>query len=98
MSYNKRFLYVAVGAPGSAHDARMLKESTCFDEVISGRAMPDRKVELGNYSEIPLVTIGDPAFPRFAWIIKCCDGSTKGKHQRHFNKMLCSARVVFKYA
>ena len=24
-SYNKRFLYAAIGAPGSAHDGRMLK-------------------------------------------------------------------------
>ena len=30
-SYNKRFLYAAVGGPGSAHDARMLKEPSFFD-------------------------------------------------------------------
>ena len=29
-SYNKRFLYAAVGAPESTHDARMLKESSFF--------------------------------------------------------------------
>ena len=71
-SYNKRFLYAAVGAPGSTHDARMLKESSFFDEVLSGRALPDRKINLGGFRDIPLVTIGDSAFPRFSWLIKCC--------------------------
>ena len=70
-SYDKRFLYAAVGAPGSTHDARMLKESSFFDEVLSGRALPDRKINLGGFRDIPLVTIGDSAFPRFSWLIKC---------------------------
>ena len=35
-SYNKRFLYAVIGAPGSTHDARMLKESSFFDEGLSG--------------------------------------------------------------
>ena len=41
-SYNKRFLYTVVGAPGITHDERMLKESSTFDEVLkSGRVLPD---------------------------------------------------------
>ena len=93
-SYNKRFLYAAVGAPGSTHDARMLKESSFFDEVLSGRALPDRKINLGDFGDIPLVTIGDSAFPRFSWLIKCYNENTRDPQQRYFNKMLCSARVV----
>ena len=42
-SYNKRFLYVAVGAPGSTLDARILKELSFFDEVFSGRALQIEK-------------------------------------------------------
>ena len=38
-SYNKRFLYAAVGGPGSAHDARMLKESSFFDDVLNGEVV-----------------------------------------------------------
>ena len=30
IGYNKRFLYAAVGAPGSNHDARLLKESSIY--------------------------------------------------------------------
>ena len=93
-SYNKRFLYAAVGAPGSTHDARMLKESSFFDEVLSGRALPDQKINLGGFGDIPLVTIGDSAFPRFSWLIKCYNENTRDPQQRYFIKMLCSARVI----
>jgi hypothetical protein len=93
-TYNKRFLYAAVGAPGSTHDARMLKESSFFDEVLNGRVLPDRKINLGDFGDIPLVTIGDSAFPRFSWLVKCYNENTRDQQQRYFNKMLCSARVV----
>lgn len=93
-SYNKRFLYAAVGAPGSTHDARMLRECSLFDEVLNGGVIPDRKLTLGDYGAIPLVTIGDSAFPRFSWLIKAYNESTRDPQKRYFNKMLCSARVV----
>ena len=67
-SYNKRFLYAAIGAPGSTHDARMLKQPSYFDKVLSGRALPDRETNLGGFGDIPLVTIEDSAFPRFSWL------------------------------
>ena len=93
-SYNKRLLYAAVGALGSTHDARMLKESSFFDEVLSGRELPDRKINLGDFRDIPLVTIRDSAFPRFSRLIKCYNENTRDPQQRYFNKMPCSARVV----
>ena len=93
-SYNKRFLYEAVGVPGSNHDTRMLKESSFFDEVLSGRALPDRKINLGEFGDISLVTIRDSAFPRFSWLIKCYNENTRDPQQRYFIKMLCSARVI----
>ena len=93
-SYNKRLLYAAVGALGSTHDARMLKESSFFDEVLSGRELPDRKINLDDFGDIPLVTIRDSAFPRFSRLIKCYNENTRDPQQRYFNKMLCSVRVV----
>ena len=94
-SYNKRFLYAAIGAPGSTHDARMLKESSFFDEVFTGRSLPDQKINLGDFGDIPLVTIGDSAFPSFSWLIKCCNENTRDPQQRYFNKMLCSAELIY---
>ena len=94
-SYNKRLLYAAVGALGSTHGARMLKESPFFDEVLSGRELPDRKINLGDFGDIPLVTIGDSAFPSFSWLIKCCNENTRDPQQRYFNKILCSAELIY---
>ena len=93
-SCSKRFLYAEIGAPGSTHDARMLKESSFFDEVLSGRALPDRKINMGDFGDIPLVTIEDSAFSLFPWLINCYNENTRDPQQRYFKKMLCSARVV----
>ena len=87
-SYSKRFLHAAVGAPGSTHVAKMLKESSFFDEVLSGRALPDRKINLGDFGDIALVTIGDSAFALSSWLIKCYNENMRDPQERYFNKML----------
>ena len=56
INYNNRFLYAAVGAPGSTHDARLLKESSIYSDIINGNVIPERVVQLGDFGEIPLVT------------------------------------------
>ena len=56
IGYKKRFLYVAVGAPESTHDARLLKESSIYSDIINGNVIPDSVVQLGDFGEIPLVT------------------------------------------
>ena len=62
--HNKRFLHLIIGAPGSIHDARLLRHSTLFHEISSGNIIPNKGINLGVAGEIPLVTIGDSAFPR----------------------------------
>ena len=94
IGYNKRFLYAAVGAPGSTHDARLLKEPSIYSDIINGNVIPDRVVQLGDFGEIPLVTIGDSAFPQFAWLIKAYNENTRDNQKKYFNKRLCGARVV----
>ena len=91
IGYNKRFLYAAVGAPGSTHDARLLKESSIYSDIINGNVIPDRVVQL---DRTPLVTIGDSAFPQFAWLIKAYNENTRDNQKKYFNKRLCGARVV----
>ena len=74
-------MYAAVGAPGSTHNARMLK-------VLSARALPDRKINLGDFGDIALVTIGDSAFALSSWLIKCYNENMRDPQERYFNKML----------
>ena len=60
VGHNKRFLQLVTGAPRSTHDGRLLKHCT----ICNGGGIPNKSVSLGNAGEIPLVTIGDSAFPR----------------------------------
>ena len=94
IGYNKRFLYAAVGTSGSIHDARLLKESSIYSDIINGNLIPDRVVQLGDFGEIPLVTIGDRAFPQFAWLINAYNENTRDNQKKYSSKRLCGARVV----
>ena len=88
------FLHAAVGAPGSTHDARLLKGSSIYSDIINGNVIPDCAVQLNDFGEIPLITIGDSAFPQFAWLIKAYNENTRDNQKKYFNKRLCGARVV----
>ena len=68
VGFNKRFLYAAVGAPVSNHDARLLKESSIYVAMLDGDIMPNKVIRLGDFGEIPLVTIGDSAFSQYAYM------------------------------
>ena len=96
VSYNKRFLAATVNAPGSTHpatvnapgsthDATLLRHTFVFN-VVSGRALPDKTINLGDeYGEIPQVTIGNSAFPRYQWLLKCFPNTTKDVKEKHFS-------------
>ena len=52
------------------------------------------EINLVDADEVPLVTIGDSAFPSLQWLIKGFNGNTRDQRERYFNKNWCSARVV----
>ena len=86
---------LTVNAPGSTHDARLLKFSKFSKKTLQGIGLPNKTVSLGeDLGEIPLVTIGDSAFPRHAWLVKGFNENTVDPRERYFDKKLCSARVV----
>ena len=95
VGYNKRFLDLTVGAPGSTHDARFLRNTGLFKRITAGEGLPNKGVHLGDeYGEIPLVTIGDSAFPRFSWLVKGFSENTNDPKERKFNLKLKGARAV----
>ena len=68
---NKRFLNLTVGAPGSAHDARFLRNIRFLKQILNGQGLPDKTVDLGDeYGKAPLVAIGDSVFSSFSWLLK----------------------------
>ena len=94
VGYNKRFLYCGVGAPGSTHDSRMLRSTSLYEKIISGNILPDKGITLGDFGNMPLVTIGDTAFPKHAWLLKGYNEDTRDPKQRYFNAKLSSALVA----
>ena len=64
-----------------------------YHRILNGDVLPNRAMYLDGSGEIPLVTVGDSAFPRHPWLLKCYNEETRDP-QRYFNKKLCSARVV----
>ena len=63
-------MYCGVGARGSTHDSRMLRSTSLYEKIISGKIIPDKGIALGYFGNIPLVTIGETAFPKHAWLLK----------------------------
>ena len=83
-----------MGVPGSTHDAILLKESSVYSDIINENVIPDPVVQLGDFGEISLVTIGDSAFLQFAWLIKAYKKNTRENQNKYFNKRLFGVRVV----
>ena len=77
IAHNKRFLHLITGVPGSSHDARLLRYSTFFKDTKSGAGIPNKSIILGDFGEIPLVTIDDTAFPRLERLLKCFNQNTR---------------------
>ena len=93
VDFNKHFLCAKVVAPGRTHDARLLKESSLYTAILVGNIMSDKVIRLGDFGEIPLVTIGDNTFRQHAWLLKMHNKNTRDHYKR-----LCGARVVTKNA
>ncbi|XP_022806959.1 protein ALP1-like [Stylophora pistillata] len=95
---NKRFLWAAVGAPGSTHDSRFLKSCDLYADIRQGRIFPSSVLRTREYGDIPFTTVGDSAFPRNTWLMKSYSESTRDPRKRYLNKRLCSGRVVSEHA
>ena len=48
-SCNKRFLQSAVGAQGSTHDSRLLKNTKLYQQLSEGEIFPVKCLPLGYY-------------------------------------------------
>ena len=67
IGHNKQFLAATVSAPGFTHDACLLKSTEVFKGILDGKVLPNKSINLGDkFGEIPLMTVGDSAFPRYA--------------------------------
>ena len=86
---NRRFLHVTTGAPGSVHDARLLRRSSLFQKICRGKKIPNKSISFGDaIGKIPLLTTGDSAFLHLEWLIEEIHEQTRDPKKQLFNQKL----------
>ena len=97
VDHQYRFLNVYTGWPGSVHDARVLLNSKVYARGEAGTLMPSHVWTLGGVP-VPVVIIGDPAYPLLPWLMKAYPGTGLSDKQKKYNRRLSRARVVVECA
>ena len=97
MDHQYRFLNVNIGWPGSVHDARIFSNSDVFVKGESGTLLPNASRFFAGLP-VPIVILGDPAYPLLSWLIKPYSGVGLSAKQQKFNTRLSRARVVVECA
>ena len=93
-----RYLFtdVYIGWPGRVHDARVLANSDIYRRGEAGTLIENRTVQVeANGPEIPVVLLGDPAYPMKQWLQKpFTDRANLTQEQSYFNYRLSRARMT----
>ena len=79
------------------HDARVLANSNLFRKCDSGTFLPNWTRTLSGTS-IPLLILGDPAYPLRTWLIKPFSDIGLSAKQKKFNYRLSRAHVTVENA
>ena len=88
------FTDIYIGWPGRVHDARVFSNSDLFHKGQNGQLLPDWKKNINGVA-VPLVILGDPAYPLLTWLMKPYPEYMGMPHKnRRFNYNLSRARIV----
>ena len=87
VDHQYRFLNVYTGWPGSVHDARVLSNSEVYARGEAGTLMPSHVRTLGG-APVPVVIIGDPAYPLLPWLMKAYPGTGLSDKQKNITEDL----------
>ncbi|CAM4684816.1 unnamed protein product [Lepidochelys kempii] len=96
VDHKGRFTDINVGWPGKVRDTRIFRKSGLFKQLQEGTYFPDQKITIGNV-EMPMVILGDPAYPLLPWLIKPYTGSLDSRKEQ-FNYRLSKCRMVVECA
>ena len=98
VDHKGRFIDIYVGWPGRVHDARVFANSSLFKRGQSKTLLPNWVKSISG-KNIPLVFLGDPAYPLLDWLMKAFpDSGNLTANQKRFNYCLSRARVVVEHA
>ncbi|XP_050824312.1 uncharacterized protein LOC127058370 [Gopherus flavomarginatus] len=96
VDHKGHFTNINVGWPGRVHDARVFRNTTLFKWLQQGIYFPDQKITVGDV-EMPIVILGDPAYPLMLWLMKPYTSSLDSS-QELFNYRLSKCRMVVECA
>ncbi|KAM7170969.1 uncharacterized protein RBU57_005431 [Macrochelys suwanniensis] len=90
------FIDINVGWPRKVHDAHIFWNTGLFRKLQAGTFFPDQKITIGEV-EMPIVILGDPAYPLMPWLMKPYTGSLDSSKER-FNNRLSRCRMTVECA
>ena len=85
-----KFIDAVCGFPGSAHDARVLRNSELYYNAERGNILQAPVVTIGGRDIRPYL-VGDSAYPQAPWLIKPFPEGTRDPEEQTFNKELSRA-------
>ena len=92
------FIDVYIGWPGKVHDARVFANSSIYRKGQNKTLFPDWTEKISGV-DIPVVILGDPAYPLLRWVMKAFpDNGNLSHQQRKFNYCLSRARVIVEHS
>ena len=97
VDHQGRFIDVNIGWPGRVHDARVFSNSSLYKKGQSNSLLPDWKENISG-RDVPLIILGDPAYPLLPWLMKAFpNNGNLSQQQKKYNYSLSKARVVVEY-
>ncbi|CAM5079663.1 unnamed protein product [Eretmochelys imbricata] len=96
VDHKGRFTGIHMGWLGTVHDTRIFRNSGQFEQLQEGTYFPDRKITFGDV-EMPIVILGDTAYPLMPWLMKPYTGSLDSSKEL-FNYRLSKCRMVVECA
>ena len=98
VDYQGQFIDAYIGWPGKLHDARVFYNSSFYNKGRQGALFPQQPVNIEG-TDIPLLILGDPAYPLLPWLMKpYTDSPSITDAQKHFNYRQSRARMVVENA
>ncbi|KAM7431033.1 hypothetical protein ABFA07_018335 [Porites harrisoni] len=93
-----RFIDVNIKWPGKVHDARVLVNSSLYERAQTGKLFPPDSSKEIEGVQVPLLIIGDAAYPLLPWLMKPFPDGDLTPEQATFNAILRRARMIVEVA